>query len=168
MSSLQFKPESGATPADYLSVDEKNNLQQANNAVNLSSYKESDFYLKSISDNKYLSVDKDGWLKISSKSCKWKAFWDGSIDDSRFALQAKSGSYKNYYIGHKTSSILAGVYYWWNASDWLEFKENGSIINNVLDDKTLAQHTNGYLYWINRTQARSSSYTVLYFKKGKA
>jgi len=165
MSKFQFIPEEGATPMDYLLEEEKKELQN-NNVHVLASYTTFEYYFKSINDDKYLSVNNKGWLKMNSEKFKWKAFCkESSIDDGHFILKAKKDDYKDYYIGHKTASILARVYYFWTASDWLELTKKGTIINNDLDDRTLAKHTNGHLYWINRKEARSGSYTILYFKK---
>lgn len=162
---MELKPENGKTPTDYLLEEEKNDLQQNSANVDVSSYKTSNISLKCTNVDGYLATSRDGWLELDSETFKWKAYWKGNKDNGPFVLEAREGPYKGYYIGHKSLSTLAGVYYYWNASDWIELADDGRLVNNDLDDKALAKHTNGYFYWVTRKQGRSSEYTVLHFEK---
>lgn len=158
---MKLKPESGKTPADYLLEEEKNDLQQVNAAVDLSSYKSSDCYIKCPGLDGYLAATRDSWLGISPKKYRWKAYWKSGKGSGPFALQSRDKPYKRFYVGHQKGSDCAGVYdSWYPGSDWLEM-DGKKLLNNNDDDRFLGKHTNGYFYWINRTEERSSDYEMI-------
>jgi hypothetical protein len=160
---MKLKPERGKTPEDYLSDEQKSEMPNANETLDSASYVESNYFIKCPNLKGYLAASRDGWLEIRIEKYKWKTYEkSGSL-----VLEGRNNPKKDYYVG-RSDFGCAGVYYWWKSSDWLEFTEDGRLMNNDFKDTCLAKHTNGYLYWVTSTEARDGGYTVLYFKKENA